>query len=253
MRRLASFAAVALLAGCAAYRPPEAPSAAVARATVATVPVYVAYNGFHAGLIAPSAAIAAHPGPTADALARLAPRPWTSLGYGDSKFYRHQGINPPRALDFLRSMLAPDNPSVVQVRGVEDPLHDQGHPHLMRLAIPDDAFGRLVARVDAAFALTDGRPRVVAPGQDADDLFFAGERPASALHECNQWVGQVLGAAGVPHSYLLDTTSYGLAADLTASGRAVRVHAPPVDETAPLTPGAPQPGSSGGGAQTSQQ
>ena len=219
---------VAALGGCATYLPPEAPPAAFASPPPESVPLYVAYDGFHAGLIVPTAAVLANPGPTAAAIGRLPPRPWTGLGYGDSKFYQHQGINPARVLDLVRSMLKPGNPSVVQVRGLDDPLHDDGHPKLVRLALPSRDFARFVGHVDRSFRLLNGAPIFVAQGSGGpDDAFFRGRTPASIVHECNQWLGETLGAAGVPHSYLADTTAPSLAADLVASGRAVRVPTAP--------------------------
>lgn len=224
-RAAAVAAAAAGLAGCVSYAPPPAPTLAALRSSPAARPApvtaYLVYNGFHGGLTVPAAAVRAHPGPTAQALAQLPPHPWLSLGYGDSKFYQHQGINPGRVLDLVRSMLKPGNPSVVDLRGVDDPLADPSHPRMLRLAIPADRFGALVARVDASFALEHGAPVFVAYGLGgADDRFFRGARPASAIHECNQWIGDVLGAAGVAHTPVLDTTSGGLAFDLRRRGYA---------------------------------
>ena len=214
---------VACLAGCASVTPPTAPPAAIAAETTDSVIVYVVYNHFHSGLTVPSAALAETPGPTADAQAQLTPQPWTSLGYGDAKFYEGRGINPSRILDFFRSMLAPGNPSVVHLEGVDDPLKDPSHPKLLKLSISRQRFSALVSRVDQTFALHDGQPEFLLSGLDANDKFYRGLRPASAIHECNQWIGEVLGAAGVPHSPLLDTTSDGLALDLKSSGQVIAI------------------------------
>ena len=222
-RRLLLIGVAAALASCAETGRPTAPSAEIARADPTGVTVYVVYNSFHSGLTVPTAALLAHPGPTADALRYLKPEPWTSLGYGDARFYEQRGINPARVLDFFRSMLAPGNPSVVHLEGVQDPLEDASRPRLLRLTIPEARFDDLERRVDASFALRDGRPEFLLRGQDPNDDFFRGRRPASVIHECNQWLGEVLGAAGVPHTPVLDTTSDGLALDLVASGHAVRV------------------------------
>ena len=220
---LAASAAAACLAGCASVTPPIAPIASIAATEPDGVPVYVVYNHFHSGLTVPSMALAADPGPTAEAQAQLKSQPWTSLGYGDAKFYEGRGINPARILDFFRSMLIPGNPSVVHLEGVDDPLNDPSHPKILKLTISRQRFSDLVSRVDQAFALRDGRPEFVVNGLDANDKFYRGLRPASAIHECNQWIGEVLGAAGVPHSPLLDTTSDGLALDLRGSGQAIEI------------------------------
>lgn len=220
----ASLALAGLLSACASMPQPTAPSASAAAADPTGITVYVVYNHFHAGLTVPTAAVAAHPGATVQALAGLQPQPWTSLGYGDSRFYQGSGIDPGRVADFFRSMLAPGNPSVVHLEGVDDPLTDASHPEIVKLTIAGARFGALVKRVDDSFATgPGGAPEFVARGRGTNDDFFRGRRPASALHECNQWIGEVLGAAGVPHTPLADTTSDGLAADLLASGHATRV------------------------------
>ena len=213
----------ALLTGCATFTPPVAPPAVIAAADLDGVAVYVVYNHFHSGLTVPSAALAARPGPTAQAQAELKPQAWTSLGYGDAKFYEGRGINPSRILDFFRSMFAPGNPSVVHLEGVDDPLNDPSRPRLLKLNIPRQRFNDLVRRVDRSFALQNGKPAFLVNGLDANDRFYRGLRPASAIHECNQWIGEVLGAAGVPHRPVLDTTSDGLAEDLKSSGQAVEI------------------------------
>jgi hypothetical protein len=184
------------------------------------------YNNFHSGLTVPSAAVRAHPGPTEDANAQLSPQTWTSLGYGDAKFYEGRGINAARIVDFFRSMLAPDNPTVVHLEGVADPLADPSHPHLLKITIQADRFGELIRRVDQSFALNDGKPEFLTDGLDGNDKFYRGRRPASAIHECNQWIGEVLGAAGIPHTEVLDTTSDGLALDLKDSGHAISIKSP---------------------------
>ena len=185
--------------------------------------IYIVYNHFHSGLTAPTAALAANPGPTAEALAQLQPQPWTSLGYGDAKFYEGRSINPARILDFFRSMLAPGNPSVVHLEGVDEPLKDASHSKILTLTISRARFADLERRVDQSFASKAGKPEFLENGADANDKFYRGLRPASAIHECNQWIGEVLGAAGIPHAPILDTTSDGLAADLKGSGQAVQV------------------------------
>lgn len=213
------------LASCVSYTSPPAPTLAALRAAppaaAPPVTVYLVHNGFHAGLTLPTAALLAHPGATAAAVARLPPRPWISLGYGDSKFYQGQGINPVRVLDILRATFKPGNPSVIDVEGVGDPLADRSGSHVLRLSIPADRVPALVAKLDASFALRGGAPVFVAEGLDGPaDKFFLGSRPASGVHECNHWIGDVLGAAGVPHTPWLDTASPSLAFDLQHRGYA---------------------------------
>lgn len=210
------------LRGCAGHTGPLA-TPLLGQTDPSAIPVYVIYNHFHSDLIVPTAALSDVPGPTVLAVSRLSSAPWTSLGYDDSKFNQQQGINPGRVVDFVRSMLAPGNPSVVHVEGMGDALKDQGHPKIIRLSLSRTRFADLVRSVDESFALEGGQPEFVVRGREQNAKFFRGRRPASGTHECNHWIGEVLGSAGVPHTPLADTTSDGLAADLLSSGYATRV------------------------------
>lgn len=188
-----------------------------------SIAVYVVGDSFHSGLTAPTAALLANPGPTAAAVRRLAPQAWTSLGWGDAKFYQHQGWGAARMLDLVRSMLAPGNASTAHVAGVDDPAADIRHPDILRLRLTPAGFRALQRRLDASFALTAGQPVLEVRGTGANDLFFVGRGHASLLAECNQWTGELLHAAGVPTSRLMDTTAPSLFFDLR-----VRAHAEPV-------------------------
>lgn len=187
------------------------------------VTVYVTYNHFHSDLNVPTAELVRGGGPIAEAVAQLKPEPWTVLGWGDAKFYQGRGWSPARIADLVRSMLWPWNPSVVHLAGTRDPLDDDSHPQTLRLQISPEGLQRLKARLDASFALRNGRPIAIAPGHAPDALFFEGRERASAIHVCNHWTAQLLNAAGAPITPVLDLPSDGMALDLKLRAQAVPI------------------------------
>jgi hypothetical protein len=125
----------------------------------------------------------------------------------------------PPVLWTVRTIVVPRNPAVMHLDGLESAFNDPGHPMVLRLTLSPARFEDLMRRVDQTFELKDGAPFVVNPGHNATDLFFKAAEPASAAHDCNHWIGDVLGRAGFPHNPVLDTASDGLAFDLKSSGR----------------------------------
>ena len=54
------------------------------------VEVHILDNGFHTDLALPRAALAARPGPLAEAVRSIPPGEWVLVGWGDAKFYVDQ-------------------------------------------------------------------------------------------------------------------------------------------------------------------
>ena len=73
----------------------------------------------------------------------------------------------------------------------------------------------LMARVDRSFALTKaGAPIPLPVTRYPDEAFFASVEPFSAIHVCNDWTAELLDAAGLPTTPVLDTLPAGLWLDL---------------------------------------
>ena len=177
------------------------------------VVVYVLTNSVHSDLVVPTALLAAAPGPAASAVERMAPTPWTSIGWGDEAFYQGHGWSPARLGEVVRALFGPGNPSVVRLGGVADPTAEPGFPRVVSLTLSQRGFERMRSRLDSAFAAQDGELVLVAPaGPNA--LFFRGRESFSILQVCNVWTGRLIAAAGVPTTPLLHATSAGLAWDL---------------------------------------
>lgn len=174
---------------------PGAPSSPT---TDAPVTVQVLDNGFHTDLVAPRRALEARGGPLAQAVRSLAPGEWVVIGWGDATFYVDQSPISDRLPDGARAFFRPGNPSVVMLDPEpRDPGRRYPPTGRVALRLKPEAFDRLAARIEAAFDLSSGAPRIAAvrPGDDA--RFFAGRESFSILHLCNHWTADVLNAGGV--------------------------------------------------------
>ncbi|NBB51228.1 DUF2459 domain-containing protein [Rhizobium sp. CRIBSB] len=174
----------------------------------AGIRVYLLDNGFHTDLAVPRAALAAVPGPLADAAAALGPGDWVLIGWGDARFYVDQRPIGERVPDGLRAFFWPGNRSVVML----DPEPDdpsrrfpgKGHAGVV---LSRSGFAGMMRRVEASLDLDQGRARVAAarPGDDA--RFFASREIFSIAYLCNHWSARVLNAGGLAVRPLRSVTS----------------------------------------------
>ena len=240
-RRIVSWGAVgaALVAAAAAAtsRPGDRSLYPARGPAAAGLTVYVVYNGFHSDLEVPASFLARGRGAGAAAAAELAASRWVALGWGDATFYQGQGLGPARLLAFVHSAVWPRNASVVHLSGEDDPLRPSPGWKALRLTLSPAGAEKLRARLDASFALRDGRPWPTGdapPGAGRPQArFFRSRENAWALHVCNHWTAELLNAAGAPITPMLDLTTAGLEADLRWRSGAV---------AAPARPAAPPAG-----------
>jgi uncharacterized protein (TIGR02117 family) len=178
------------------------------------VTVYLVDNGWHSDIAVPTAAIEARGDALAAAARQTSPAPWMLIGWGDAGFYEASSPALSRIPEGLAALLG-GRPTVVHLEGA--------------FAAPDRTWGRgvrpitlsgaglaaLLARVDRALVLNDtGGPMVAPIHRVKDEAFFASDERFSALHLCNHWTGDLLNAAGLPVTPVLDTLPTGLALDL---------------------------------------
>ncbi len=163
------------------------------------VPVYLLDNGFHTDMVVRRAALAARPGPLAEAIATLGPGDWILIGWGDAKFYVDQSPIQSRLPDGARAFFHPGNPSVLMLRpetvAPEQAFLSEGR---RRLVLSQAGFEAMDRRIGASLDLSTGKPRVAATRPGDPVRFFASHETFSVLHLCNHWAGEVLNAAGLP-------------------------------------------------------
>jgi hypothetical protein len=165
----------------------------------AGVPLYLLDNGFHTDMVAPRAALAARPGPLADAVATLEPGDWILIGWGDARFYVDQSPIQSRLGDGARAFFHPGNPSVLMLRpetqAPEQAFLSEGR---RRLVLSQAGFTAMDRRIEASLDLSTGAPHVAATRPGDPVRFFASRETFSVLHLCNHWAGEMLEAAGLP-------------------------------------------------------
>ena len=85
----------------------------------------------------------------------------------------------------------------------------------MPLSVSRAGLEKLVARLEANFALTGGHPVDVGPGLYGPSLFYAGTGRFSWTNVCNHWTASLVNVAGLPVVPVLATLPRGLILDLT--------------------------------------
>jgi uncharacterized protein (TIGR02117 family) len=176
--------------------------------------IFLVDNGFHTDLVVPRAAIAAHGGPIAAAAARTGGDPWVMVGWGDARFYEATSPWQDRILDALRAAFG-GRPTVVHLEAVWGPADQVWKSGVHRIPLSSAGLAALLARADRAFALgPDGAPQYVPATRDPYEAFFRSGEGFSLLHLCNHWTAELLNAAGLPTTPVLDTLPAGLVLDL---------------------------------------
>ena len=193
----------------ALYPPAEAPQQVI----------HVVSHGWHSGIALPVAALT---GPGAgpalrDIAVRFRAYPTLEFGWGEARFYAAT----PTLAEFdwrlaLGALFTPGgSDGVIQVVGL-DANPRASFPHADILAIPVSAAGleKLLARLEAGFALADGHPVDVGPGLYGPSLFYRGAGRFSWTNVCNHWTAGLVNAAGLPVAPVLATLPRGLILDL---------------------------------------
>jgi uncharacterized protein (TIGR02117 family) len=177
--------------------------------------IFLVDNGFHVDLAIPREDVARSDGPLARAADALGPGPWVETGWGDERFYQEQGFSLARAIDGARALFWPANRSVVRVEVLRAPP-DRIYltSGLTRLSLSKAGARRMLDRIDRSLLAGRGQPIRVGSRRIAAEGFFRSSERFSVLRLCNHWTADMLGAAGVPTTPVLDTLAQGLLLDL---------------------------------------
>ena len=183
--------------------------------------IYLIDNGFHTDLALPRASLLKRSGPASLAAVQTTNRPWLVFGWGDQRFYAQSGFTGARTLDAFRALFLPGNPSVVRIEGLlrsPDRIYVAGA--VRAITVSDAGLARLEARIDRSLALgPDGRPLPGPATGEAQTLFYRGVEAFSVPHLCNHWTADLLHAAGLPITPVIDTLPAGLRLDLKLRAR----------------------------------
>jgi len=178
------------------------------------VTVYLVDNGWHSDIAVPTAAIEARGDGLAAAARQTSSAPWMLIGWGDARFYEASTSALSRIPDGLAA-LAGGRPTVVHLEGAfEAPDRTWGRG-VRSIALSRAGLATLLARAKRSLARGPGGAPVMAPiRRVSDEAFFASSERFSLVHLCNHWTAELLNAAGLPVTPVLDAVPAGLALDL---------------------------------------
>jgi hypothetical protein len=178
------------------------------------ITIFLVDNGFHSDIAAPTAEIEAGGGALAQAARETSDQPWTLIGWGDARFYEASSPALSRVPDGLAALMG-GRPTVVHLEGVwsrPDLVWTSGVRPIM---LSRGGLAALLARAGRALILGPGGAPVMSPiHRDPGEAFFASGERFSLVHLCNHWTAELLHAAGLPVTPVLDTLPAGLALDL---------------------------------------
>ena len=178
--------------------------------------IYLVENGFHSDLVIPRSALFAKPHPAALATAAATDKPWVAIGWGDARFYSSQGFGLGRLFSGLRALLLPGNSSVVHIAGLGNSPDHVYAGGVRAIQVTEAGLEQALARVDKSLDMdSDGQPQRSQAPHAADEGFFKSVEHFSLVHLCNHWTADLLNAAGLPTTPVIDTLPVGLGLDLS--------------------------------------
>ena len=181
------------------------------------VDVYVISNGYHAGLALPRERLAEFASgrgyPALIAVTqRFAAFDWIEFGWGEREFY--QSVSTIGDMNWrmaLRALFAPGNRSVVHVVGISGEPAQAFRAETMKVPLSWNGFDQMLQKLDATFVPPqNGALADLGRGLDGPSLFYPANGTFGITHVCNHWIGDLLGAAGLPTNPVLATLPQGL-------------------------------------------
>jgi uncharacterized protein (TIGR02117 family) len=170
-----------------------------------TVTVHVLNYGFHTDIAIPAELILPRGGRLAEAARAAGNWKWFVIGWGDESFYTGAGASMDRAIDGLRSLFWPGNPSVIRITGLNTPP-DKTYlsTDTASLALSLEGFEAMAQSIEGSFRAGPGQPLVSSGLRDMPGVFFPARGDFSVLRTCNNWTSDQLNAAGLPTTPMID-------------------------------------------------
>ena len=185
--------------------------------------IFVVSHRYHSGIALATAQLAVAAQRSGDlALILIAERfggyPFIEIGWGEQDFYS----SVPTIADVdiglaMRALFAPGNKSVLHVVGFPDtPRKVFASADIVSIPLSDAGLARMLSAINSSVAMS-GDPaalQVLGRGLYGPSLFFRANGAFHMFNVCNHWVADMLAAAGLPVTPVLDTVTPGLLLDL---------------------------------------
>ncbi len=169
------------------------------------VTVYVLNYGFHTDIAISADLIRTRGGRLAEAARAAGDWKWFVIGWGDESFYTGTGASMDRAIDGLRSLFWPGNPSVIRITGLNtQPDRAYVNTDTATLALSAAGFEAMAQSIESSFRAEPGQPLVSSGLRDMPGVFFPARGNFSILRTCNNWTSDQLNAAGLPTAPMID-------------------------------------------------
>jgi len=178
------------------------------------VTIYLVDNGWHSDLAVPTAEVEARGGALALAARATSAGPWMLIGWGDARFYEASSPALGRIPDGLSALMG-GRPTVLHLEGAAGPPDASWGEDIRPIVLSRAGLAALLGRADRTLSRgPDGGPIPVGARRVPNEAFFASTEGFSLAHLCNHWTAQLLNAAGLPVTPVLDTLPGGLRLDL---------------------------------------
>ena len=178
------------------------------------VTVFLVDNGWHSDIAVQTAAIEARGGALSIAAQQTSAMPWMLIGWGDARFYEASSSALSRVPDGLDALLG-GRPTVVHLEGVWGQPDRVWKSGVRPIRLSSAGLAALLARADRSLVRGPGGAPIISPiHREPGEAFFASRERFSLAHLCNHWTAELLNAAGLPVTPVLDTLPAGLALDL---------------------------------------
>ena len=196
-----------------------------AAAGAPVVDVFLISNGYHTGIAVPLAPLASAARQNGNAaLATVAERfsgySFVEFGWGEEEFYA--SVPTVAHMTFglaVKALFWPGNKSVLHVVGLqESPRTVFSSADIVQVSVSEAGFASMLKAIDATFALngTPPLPQALGKGLYGPSLFYRSNRRFHIFNVCNHWAAEMLSAAGLPATPVLDTVPAGMLLDLKA-------------------------------------
>ena len=178
------------------------------------VTVYVLNNGFHTDIALPADAVRARGGLLANSASMAGDHAWLIYGWGDQGFFIAHGFSFTRAVDGLRALFRPGNPSVIRLYGVDrTPDAVYGKTVAVPVVLSPQGFAAMERHIEASLRARGPQP-VVTLNKGDGVYFFDSVEHFSIARVCNNWTSDQLSAAGLPTAPSVDGLAPLLSLDL---------------------------------------